>query len=790
MEDIAMNFDGFDPSSSILFLGSGFSMGAENIAHKSPPNGSGLKRHFIQQLGLPEDTAYDLQILTEEFAEADAQKLRDELYKIFRVTKLSDAQKTILGKSWRRIYTTNYDDVVESYRLSIKASPSAFDVSEAVPNKLPHGAVIHLHGSIRLVTAENLRESLILGEASYVNQYVTRSPWYDQFQRDMAFAKAIYIVGYSLADYHIAALLMADPSLSGRTTFIQPPTPDPIFFRRTYQYGRTAFIGVEGFAGVVSKAPTGVTPSIGNLRSFRSLAPTRDKHSSARPTATEVYDLLVYGNFDPARLARAQPAEDYAIARSDRVQTAADVIEQKSALVVDGRLGNGKTIFLHLLAFELSARGWRCFLFKPGHPDIAQEIAALTNVEQLVVFVDQYSAAQDSLKGLREALPGARIVVEVRSGTFEVRFHELNSLLPKPFDRISLNGMSRSEHSAFRQLCDSAGLSSPERSSSADLRDILLDVFKNKAIKERVRGALSPLFADRTTRRVLVMTMLIAAHQGAVSTAFIRSVVGEDPFTALKPMENLSSEIFEVSADGFRARSAIFSSFVVNEFVEVSEISDAIVEVTLAAAARRSDRPYRVLMSNMMAYSNLHRMLGEKGDANPIIIGIYERLRYDERVNEEPLYWLQYAIVMAELPRLDAAEQFIETAYRKAAKLSGFQTYQIDTQAFRIALMRAINEPSGQPVSNIDRIVFGVQQIDSMLADASHRAYAVRVLEGMFGFVSARINDLTKSERTAVQFWLQKVAKSLEFLPDDFKMMSESEAVKRQIQAAAALFLS
>ena len=46
-----------------------------------------------------------------------------------------------------------------------------------------------------------------MSEASYVNQYVVRSPWYDQFQRDIAFANALYIVGYSLADYHIGGTI-------------------------------------------------------------------------------------------------------------------------------------------------------------------------------------------------------------------------------------------------------------------------------------------------------------------------------------------------------------------------------------------------------------------------------------------------------------------------------------------------------------------------------------------------------------------------------------------------------
>lgn len=786
----ASEFGDFDPESSILFLGSGFSLGATNIAKSNPPNGKGLRRHFIQQLNLPADTDYDLQVLTDEFAEDNPKKLRDELYRIFRLSALTDVQRAVLSHPWRRIYSTNYDDAVELHRLGNKKPPNAFDVSESVPNKLPHGAVIHLHGSIRLITAENVRESLVLGEVSYVNQYVVRSPWYDQFQRDLAFASAFYVVGYSLADYHIAGLLMANPRLAERTVFIQGPDPDETFVRRTAQYGRTMFIGTEGFADALARAPRPDTPSLGNLRSFRSLAPTRDKQASARPTAPEVFDLLVYGDFDAARLARSQPGEDYAIGRAEAVRAAADAVERKAALVVDGRLGNGKSIFLHLLAFELSARGWTCLLLRPGHPDLQRDVRALAEVERVVIFIEQYSAAQEAMQGLRDALPKAKLVVEVRTGTFEVRFHELAQLLPRPFDRISLNALSRAEIVAFRQLCSSAGLRTPREDRASDLRDMLLDLFESKAIRERVREALRPLFEKRSTRRILAMTMLIATHQGAVGASFVRSVIGEDPFAALKPLEDLSHEIFETSADSFRARSAVFSSFVINAFLESNEIADAAIEVTLAAAKRRSERPYRILMSNMMAYSSLRRTLRGKGDPNAIIVTIYERLRYDERVNGEPLFWLQYAIVMSEIPRLDTADEYIATAYRKAEDLPGFQAYQIDTQAFRIALLRATEQRSGQDIFNIEAVLRGLERVDAMLGDSSHRAYAVRVLDGVQPFVVARRTDLAPGERTALQFWLLKVGKSLASLPDDFKVATGSEATRARVEAAAATFVS
>ena len=787
------SFGEVEPKTSILFLGSGFSLGAKNIAGGYPPNGASLRRHFMTKLGLPEDTTYDLQILSGEFADDDPQKLREELYTTFRIASIDETQAAILNERWQRIYTTNYDDVVEFHRQRENRRRDDYDISQPVPNKLPHGAVVHLHGSIRVIKTDNIIKSLVLSEASYVNQYLVRSPWYDQFQRDITFASSVFIVGYSLADYHIAALLLENPDLKKRTFFIQGPDQDDLFLRRTRSYGRTLFIGTDGFAKALKEAPRPEAPTdLLRLRSFRSLNPVRDQKGVINPTAPEVYDLLVYGNFDAGRLARSQPNETYAIGRAEAVRTAADTLESCRSLVVDARLGNGKTLFLHLLAFELSKRGSKCLLFQPGHPEMAHELNALREVKNLVILIEQYSAAQDALPGLSVALPNAKFAIEVRTGTFEVRYHEFQKILPKPFDRINLNRLRKEELSALMRLCKLAGLSSEELGAKdqVELRNVLLESFKSPSIRDRIERSLAPLFENLSLRRILTMTMLISSHQGSIGTGFVRSVTGVDPFVELKDSEHLATEIFEVTADKFRVRSAIFSSFVLNTFIESEEIADAVVDVTLAAAERKQQRPYRVLMSNMMAYSKLSRLLRDKIGSMNVIQRVYERLRYDERVNGEPLYWLQSAIAMIDVPRLDLAKEHIQTAYSKAEDLPGFQTYQIDTQAFRIALLVAINEKAGEPISNIDDVLSGLERIHGMLDEESHRAYAVKVLDGIQPFVSARRMDLSSSEAIAVHLWLLKVVDSLSALPDDFKMTTGSELVRTRMQEAAKSFLS
>lgn len=775
-----------DPATSVLFLGSGFSLGATNIAGSNPPNGSGLRRHFITELGLPEETSYDLQVLTDEFAERDQIRLYNELYRIFHINKLSDSQIKILNEPWRRIYTTNYDDSAELHRLQSMRPINTYDPSRPLPSKLPEGSIIHLHGSIREITPDNVLSSLILGEKSYVNNLLKGSLWYEQFLRDVRLSTQIFFVGYSLADYHIAALLLADPALTRQIFFIQGKSIDEILLRRTKDYGQTLFIGDDGFAKALQELPRNSHPKdLSRLKGFRSLHPLRDKKSISNPTTAEVYDLLVYGKFSGSRLAQSLPSQNYTIARPEQVGEAINLLEKNRTIVVESRLGNGKTIFLHLLASSLSAIGFTCVMFRPDVEDIGREIDALKSIKKLAIFFENYSLAQDLIRIIGDSLPDSKFIIEIRTAVFEVRLHEINRILPKPYDRITLNRLSTTEMDAFVQLCKTAGIfgSTKEFTQYSELRDILLGLFSNKSISDRIESTLKPIFESKTRRRILVMSMLTASVQGTLNPGFIRSVTGADPFVEFMPVGELASEVFEITSDCFRVRSAIFSEFVVNAFLNAEEIADCIIDVTLAAAQRKAMRPYRILMSNLMAFSGLHRGLKRRSDAISVIISIYERLRYDTRIMDEPLFWLQYAIAMSEICRLDIAQEHIETAYGAAAQIPEFKTYQIDTQAFRIVLLSAINSKPGNPVSQFQDILAGIERINIFISEESHRTYAIRVLEYIPQFYAVRKNDLTIIERNALRVWLNILVGSLKALPIEIKSNSDSDKICHSIES-------
>jgi hypothetical protein len=776
-----------DVGNAILFLGSGFSLKATNVRNETPPNGQRLRAHFIKAAGLPDDTKYNFQAISDDFHNRDAEKMHRELYEIFHIKENSSDQKLILSHEWRRLYTTNYDDSVELFRINNKLSPNTFDITERVPNRLPKGSVVHLHGSIRNVTRDNVIGNIILGESSYVETILTRSPWYDQLQHDLLLSSAIFIVGYNFDDYHIASVFMADPKLAEKTFFIQPDSVDDFFLRRTENYGRTISIGVDRFAKGVSQIPKPKTVlDHRNLRSFRSLSPDKDKKGVVQPTATEVFDFLIYGQFDTSRLFRSLPGDNYAAPRQDLVRSAVEELEKTGCLVVDGRIGNGKTVFLSLLSFELASLGYSCYEIKSGASDVSSELEFLSSQRKVAIFVTNYAEHQDIIKELRSSVPDAKILVEIRTSILEVRFHEISKVLPREFRSVSVNTLDKEDRVSLEGLCVTAGATSlsAARNPHFDLREILLQLLNSETIRDRIHAAMQPLFSSTGRRRLIVSALLLSTRQIIAPSSFLRSVTTSDPFNEFKPVEELAQEVFDLSSGHFGIRSSVLAQFLVDTFVDADEIFDCLRDMILSASDRKSDRGYRHMLSSLMAYGNLKRDFSGHSDALIRITALYEKVRHDERVNSEPLFWLQYAIACSDIPRLDMSWAYIQAAYRRAEMIPGYETFQIDTQACRIALALSIEQPPGQPISLIQDILDLLDRVNSMISEESHRTYAVRVLEGLEQLCRLRGRDLSLSEANALVFWMNTLLRSLDLMPHEFKLKSDSEKARQAISNA------
>jgi len=185
-----------DPENSVLFLGSGFSARATNIAREPVPSGHPLLERLSKELG-EDPKEIDLKAAADEFLDRSDLSLYDLLYETFTIYEPLDYQRDIVSLPWARIYTTNYDDLVSSVK-----GPNfpIFTFDEPRPRRLPQAFAVHLHGSIRRANEDNASSQLVLNNRSYDVVARNLPEWFDEFRSDRRTFSACYFMGFSLSD--------------------------------------------------------------------------------------------------------------------------------------------------------------------------------------------------------------------------------------------------------------------------------------------------------------------------------------------------------------------------------------------------------------------------------------------------------------------------------------------------------------------------------------------------------------------------------------------------------------
>lgn len=764
-----------DPEGSILFLGSGFSVASKNISGKNLPSGSTLKSIFAQIVGVDENS-YNFQTLADEVARST--DLYQLLYETFTVSGLSEAQLEILKLPWLRIYTTNYDDAVEKGLLELKGAYKSFNYDDNKPRKLLPGSIVHLHGTIGKTDRDNVLDQLILNEGSYIRQHFENSIWYDEFKRDVRFATNCFFIGYSLSDYHISALLQPVPGVRDKTYFINRSV-DEIFGRRVQDYGQVIPMDLDEFSEFCINLPKlDRLKDPFSLKSFKYFDPHKDKKTLLPPTPIEILNLVTYGTFNEQRCIASLPGRTYVAPRQERVDNAADILKASRVLLVHSRLGNGKSLFLNLLAYKLSEQGYKCFWCLDVSPTLNQDINALGSLNNVVLLFDSYDVALDVIRAIEHKLDAAKFVIAIRTGIQDVRLHEIRERLPSPLERINLNSLFETERNDFFHLLDDAGILEKslreELSRCDDIREIVTSVYKHSGIKNKLKKELEPILADSSLRSAMVSIHLLNIAGYHPESAFLRAITNGDTYVLASKFREAASEVIHFNGDDLRPHSPVFSEYLSENFFNAEDVVSSIYSIVTEGVRRKPRRSYQAITSYFMQVANLKRLV--KGTSQgALLAGLFDQLHRDINVNGEPLFWLQYSILMMDMGELEAAERFLNTAYSRAASLAGFKTFQLDTHALRILLILESADTESKSVVRFEQILTRLDNVASMLSEVSHRPYALRALKELEGFARNRGDSLAVTECNALIMHLDRLKAILQSVQTDEDAYAESQ---------------
>lgn len=513
---------------SVLFVGAGFSRTATNLRQLRMKTSAQLAEHLSSVLGMAED-GFDLPEAAEEFRRRlgdDA--LIEELRAEFTTTAVRDEHLALVRFPWRRIYTTNYDDVIEeSCRRAGRQVTPVTTIDEPRQHRLTTLLSVHLNGFVHRLTRDSLGTELRLTEESYLTASLAPSPWAALLRQDVELAHSVLFVGYGVGDLDIGRILLESESLRHKCVFVVGASPDRKTVRRTQRFGTVvesdlSALGPSLQAGTAKLEATPPSP-----RAFVSLRAFSPPQPATATPDEAVIDLLMKGDVKQSMLAAGfGGGAPYCLKRAASVEAIQSVLSGKKAVFLVGDFGNGKTLALEAAKFEAAQCGYAVFSPIERTAELLEEADhALRDNPRSLFVIDDYNKWTDLLKFVVEhGSDKSALLLSSRTATHDVVVDDLLgklSVAASDAAEFNLDKLQSSELDWFAELLDRFGLWG-ERSGSthsekirylrgachSEIHAILLSVLGSPQITNRLKSIEAPL-RSRPAEYELLITALV-----------------------------------------------------------------------------------------------------------------------------------------------------------------------------------------------------------------------------------------------------------------------------------------
>jgi hypothetical protein len=697
---------------AVLFLGAGFSLGAINRGRRHFPLSSDLSMMLMAALG--ETESVPLQIASELYARRNGEVgLLHFLNEHLGVQSVAPHHVSFGLPNWRRVYTTNYDEVFEKAALQADHQTRSLVLTRQIPAP-SRGQVdcIHINGFLPSAAAQNLHSTLILSETANITSRFVDSIWASLLRSDIGAARTVIFAGYSLADLDISRTIVAVESLKRKCVFIVGPNPSLALRSTIENFGTISSVGgVQEAANVLESIAAIHKPTPRRLifSSFRS--PEVTAAPSTSPSAQDVFDFYVKGEIHNGYLVRSltELKPFYAVKRAEIDAVAERFARGTPTIVLLSRLANGKTVLCESAAAKLRDR-FDVFIFTKETLTLPDEIRALRAPERpTVVVVDDYTRHIDLVRELRlNAGPNQFLLLTSRTPTHLTFRDGLQRILGEAHPaELRIDTLSERELQQLDAILEGAGLLAGVASWSKDRRlrvlyrdkgagefgGILLWLLESPPIREKLEHSFATLNGKDNAQKVIIAAMALT-HVGQLPDIDdIADFIGARSINQVIFSEDRSSADF-VRYDRRMAhpRSSLFAAATLRALWHQGHVPQVLEQILLRAWELRHDSGrFRLIARDLMRYSNL-RQIVPRDDPPRHVQNYYDQIRNLPPCANNELFWLQFSLADIERRQFDLADRHLRTSYEIAGKINGYDTYQIDNVQALFLLAREIEE--------------------------------------------------------------------------------------------------
>ncbi|SUS08781.1 conserved hypothetical protein [uncultured Defluviicoccus sp.] len=712
-----------EAGTSILFLGAGFSAEAKNFANVAIKDVEGLKKLLLDEIGEPVD-GYDLESAAEEYVryhgEKGAEKVTQALHANFRSKTYTNEQRLIVCQPWYRIYTTNYDDVIENICAEEKKQITTIEISDPVSVPIPDTTqLIHIYGNITRASADEFKRHFLLTESQRDNSPFIKSPWLRRFHDDLLTARSVIFVGFSLNDIDLRRLLGTLPrEVLTKVHFVERPSAKKPILNRMNKYGTAHPIGLDALAAHLSVKRTGAP-----VRQYAAMPMLlKELNFSQQLTSPvsskDVESLMISGDVNLNKIAQADISGapgSYTISRSKNAYLrAVKNAAGDRPILVHSDIGNGKTVFAHQIAYQFSQRNFRVFRAEREPENIGEILSFLQALDEpaLLIFDDvmKFSSLPEAI--IRMNRRNIVVLATVRSIVVDTAKERVRARLGNATSiEIDLNSPQRDECERIVTYLDQNGLLgknanwSPrekmefvQKKCGGQLRDIILSLYETGTLHARVSELLQNIQKlGKRERDVIGLGALLsyADFTNMVQFSIVSDLVDyTDGIESLreKLSENELSTLVRLDTGDVLIRSPALAFFILTNVFSTESILQLVKTALFNLDNYYCDEDdFVTLGKNLLKFSLYGPMLKNKRD-NKAIERFYDECRTLRFASDDPLFWVQRSICNMHDKQFAISYRFVETAYALAKKMRNYDTYQVDNHRARLMLTQSREE--------------------------------------------------------------------------------------------------
>lgn len=794
---------------AMLFLGSGFSVGAKTWNKASPITGKRLSKKLTDACGLEElpleDAASEYQ---DTFGASELIKLLEHE---FTIKEVGAEHIAVMSLPWIRVYTTNYDLCAEiAYKEAHKDSPNemtSVTLSSHVSENLQRPVCVHLNGSLTNLNEDTLLSEFRLTESSYVDSSLKQASWFRQFQEDLRVSKAIIIIGYSMSfDWDIKKELSA-PEIKDKAVFITAETDSATNIHRLERYGLCCKIGTTGFATRIKDEQKHYVQSPEYY--FTSFKEHTENNEIGSVTYEDMVALFFKGNLQNKFFEKSKTGEYKYLVNRTKVQDIVDEIKRNSKhiFLITGSLGSGKTIFAKQLIDRMKPENWRVFTFEHYTSNTFEELNEIRRIrdKRVVLIIDGYSKCPELMDSLQYSItPNLRLILLERTsvnrtleskikrsfGNEHIKYYNITSL-----DMIECNQFSYQLVQNNLDYKSEATIAKRIEAMDQDLitkydrcfANALLSLFHSTDIHQRLNAEFQAVMKRKDIAQVMAITLLSATISARITLTEIMELLDLDYMQIDFKNNTFAREIFTFKEESYSLNSSIVARDVLYGIQDVHILVDALIKIIVAINdSYKVNLNYKNFLKAILSHSIYVPYLCNQDNAAEIY-RFYDSVRTTPFCESNPLFWEQFASSCIDSKMFNAAESCLKTAFAKADAMGSYVPYQIENVQARYIIEYCIDKMDVDPLLHIDEILNQLEECHKHLFKYfdypdNIKAYQFKVAANYLKIWDRCHNSFGKGQMKKFTFFVKDVLDKLNKYEQTEGLDFKSEALKNDLK--------